>query len=138
MTTNLTIDTEDAASIREAQEVLNKVILPWAPDSSHPPRFIRVNGLGTQVALVSSWLGGFGDAHGGTDGWGYRSCPQGQGNSTSGIEATKEKAMAQVDAFLAQHFPFSVLTDGNDPHCDEPKDTHGCYGTKGSHAFRLQ
>ena len=108
-------DLKDPASIHEAQRVLNKVVLPWAPDGSFPPRFVRVSGLGKQVAIVTSWLGGFGDAHGGTDGWGYKSCPGGQGHSTSGIEATKEEAMAVIDAFLAEHSTdFTVLNDTED------------------------
>ena len=123
-------DLKDPASILEAQKVLNKVVLPWAPDSSSPPRFVRVNGLGRQVAIVTSWLGGFGDAHGGTDGWGYKSCPGGQGQSTSGIEATKEEAMAVIDAFLAKYSPsLTVLNDTEDATCDNPKEAHQCYGS---------
>jgi hypothetical protein len=61
--------------------------------------------MGKQVAIVTSWLGGFGDAHGGTNGWGYKSCPDGDGRCTSGIEDTKEAAMAVIDTFLAEHFP---------------------------------
>jgi hypothetical protein len=124
-------DTQDPDSIREAQQVLNKVVLPWAPDSSHPPRFVRVNGLGKEVAIVSSWLGGFGNTDG-SDGWGYKSCPGGQGHSTSGMEATKEEAMAEIDAFLAEYFPsLTVLNDTEDAACDNPREAHGSYGTGG-------
>ena len=124
-------DTHDPDSIREAQAVLNEVILPWAPDSSHPPQFIRVNGLGRQVAVVSSWLGGFGNSNG-SDGWGYKSCPGGQGDSISGMKATKAEAMAAIDAFLAEFFPsLRVLNDIEDPACDSPKESHGCYGSGG-------
>lgn len=135
----LTINTQDPASICEAQKVLNKVILPWAPDSAHPPRFVRLNGLGRQVAIVSSWLGGFGDAHGGTNGWGYKSCPGGQGYATHGIEATKEEAMAQIDKFLtSKEFTFTILNDSEDLRCDEPNKAHKCLGTKSSYDFSLQ
>ncbi len=144
MSTTHTFDNRDPESIRVIQSVLNKTILPWAPDSAHPPRFIRVNGLGQQVAIVTSWLGGFGSTDG-SDGWGYKSCPGGQGQSTSGIEESKELAMAEIDEFLAQHFTGLTVLDPvtattNDPKtvCDNPKEAHGAYGTGDGWDFQLR
>lgn len=118
-------------SIKEAQMALSRVILPWAPDSSSPPKFIRVNGLGVRVAIVDPWLGGYGRTDG-SDGWGFSSCPAGQGSFISGLRDSKEKAMEDIDNFLSRYFPgMELLVDPDDPYCNNPS-SHGCFGTGNS------
>ncbi len=114
---------KDPKEILEAQCVLSYTILPWAPNENTPPQFIRVDGLGRRVAIVTSRLGGYGDVHDATDGWGYKSCPSGQGHVTSGIVPSREEAMAIVDKFLSKYFPGLILLEGEEDHM--------CYGTLG-------
>jgi hypothetical protein len=116
---NHLFDANDPKSIATIQALLAKVLLPWAPDTSSPPAFLRVDGLGRTVATVTSWLGGYGDPHGATL-WGYKVHFGVVGNpSASGIinnaaipgypgavwskKATKAFAMHTVDEFLSQH-----------------------------------
>ena len=160
---NHLFNANDPTSIATVQAVLAKVILPWAPDNSSPPKFIRVDGLGRTVATVTSWLGGYGDAHGGTL-WGYKVHWETLGNPcTSGVitrgpmpfNVAKALAMNEVDEFLEQkHTGYTVLKstvplfsavpgprteDIVDAHpdvfCEVPKDAHKCYGTGNHHGF---
>jgi len=101
-------DTTDPQSVKEAQEALANIVLPWERDECYPPNLIRVTGLGVRIATVSAHLGGFGDAHNPEKhGWGYQSWPQinGSGSSISGIHMNRINAQAEVDDFLTQAFP---------------------------------
>ena len=130
------VDLNSPRSIKDIQLALSRVILPWAPDTSSPQRFIRVNGLGVQVAIVDPWLGGYGYTDG-SSGWGFKSCPAGQGAAISGMRDSKEKAMEDVDDFLSRRFSEMKLLhpcafpvdDSEDPYCDNLEDSHGCFGT---------
>ena len=126
------VDISSPRSIKETQMALSQVILPWAPDSSHPPKFVRVTGLGREVAIVDPRLGGYARSDG-SEGWGFRSCPGGQGPAISGIRDSKEEAMKEVDDFLSRYFSMKLLVDPEDPYCDNPTDSHGSFGTRDSY-----
>ena len=129
----MNVDLNSPRSIKETQMALSQVILPWAPDSSHPPKFVRVTGLGREVAIVDPRLGGYARSDG-SEGWWLRSCPGGQGPAISGISNSKEEAMKEVDDFLSRHFSeMELLVDPDDPHCDNPRDSHGSFGTRDSY-----
>ena len=99
------IDLLNPKSISVVQERLKKIFLPWEPDDSCPPRYVRKDGMGEQVAIVDSWLGGYAEPHTPElHGWGYSSCPLGQGSSCRGIRKSKMGAMQAVDEFLASSF----------------------------------
>jgi hypothetical protein len=101
-------DTTDPESIKEAQEVLKNVVLPWQTNDNIPPDYIRVTGMGQLVATVSARLGGYADCHNPEKhGWGYQAWPRinGSGSSISGIDMLLTNAQAEIDAFLAMEFP---------------------------------
>ncbi len=42
---------------------LSKIVLPWQEDGCLPPKFVRKTGLGVQLGIVDSFLGGYGSPH---------------------------------------------------------------------------
>lgn len=139
----LVIDPQNPQSLFEAQEMLALLVLPWTNHYGYSAQFIRVNGLGKKVAVCCPGLGGFGNTDG-SDGWGYKSCPDGQGSSISGIAPTKAEAMARIDAFLAENYKkLTVLTpveegaEAGKATCENPKEAHRCYGTGNTYSFKM-
>lgn len=119
----------DPKTVDLIRERLATVVLPWRPDAAWPPRFERVMALGdTQVALVDSFLGGYGDAHNPRFfGWGYKAqfgsrClrsvqkvsfkPTDSEQAIRASEkAARNEAMLKVDEFLRKEFPHLILLD---------------------------
>ena len=50
-------------SIIEMTDRLSNMTTEWLADSSHPCNYIRRTGVGTEVARVDRWCGGFQDSH---------------------------------------------------------------------------
>ena len=50
-------------TIKEMRKALRKCITDWKHDDCHPPNHIREDGMGTELARVDVWCGGFQDVH---------------------------------------------------------------------------
>jgi hypothetical protein len=46
---------------KEARKRLAAVVTDWEPDGCHPANYVRRDGLGTEIARVDRWCGGFQD-----------------------------------------------------------------------------
>lgn len=54
---------DETNTIENMRAALDKCITGWKTDGSSPPNFVRETGLGTEVARVDVWLGGYQDVH---------------------------------------------------------------------------
>ena len=93
---------------------LENVIMPWKPTLSNPCEWVRKTATGTEIAIVTSWLGGYADPHQPECiGWGYKAHPYGnKAICTNGIYKSDYPYPAQtiVDKFLSEHYPeFTLL-----------------------------
>lgn len=50
-------------TIASMQAKLRSVIGEWQEDQSHPPNYVRLTGMGDEVARVDRWCGGYQDVH---------------------------------------------------------------------------
>jgi len=114
-------------------ERLTMIVLPWRPNSCHPPKFERRTASGYLVGVVDSFLGGYSNPHKPhLHGWGYQgSSPHGS-TCTRGIvtvdtehlvfddpsskdtikmceKAARIQAQKIVDEFLREEFPGLLL-----------------------------
>jgi len=105
----------------DMQETLRRTILPWMTDNSHPPRFIRLNGLGGRIAVVDPWVGGFCDPDGRTVAVraslriGLALAVQ-EICTRDSMEAALDAGMETVDLFLSRHPLKPLLVPPNDAH----------------------
>jgi hypothetical protein len=105
---------------------LEKLVLPWRPNSSSPCDYVRTTALGREVAIITARLGGYGDSHYPRHhGWGYGTAAMGQ--CIRGIERVDFKptdsektiaaaervallaAMTRVDQFLVKELGHTLL-----------------------------
>lgn len=49
--------------IQRLHKQLSRALSNWHPNSHHPPCYIRVDGMGKQVAIVDPWCGGYQRPH---------------------------------------------------------------------------
>lgn len=50
-------------SIKEMQAALRRCITDWQHDGCSPPNYVREDGMGTEVAKVDVWCGGYQEPH---------------------------------------------------------------------------
>lgn len=52
-----------AETIANLRKRLDSLLTEWREDDCHPPNYIRETGMGTEVARVDRWCGGYQDVH---------------------------------------------------------------------------
>ena len=90
---------EDVGTLRQIQERLLKIAMPWDDGGCVPSRPERKDGLGRVLAQVDPGLGGYQWPHTPERGWGYQTVSTGQ--VIRGIADTEDEAKAEIDRFLA-------------------------------------
>jgi hypothetical protein len=50
-------------TITMQREALAKLTTDWDKDASHPPNYVRQNGMGKEIARVDVWCGGYQNPH---------------------------------------------------------------------------
>ena len=51
------------SAIKTLRDTLRSLTTDWKPDASHPPNFVRENGLGEEIARVDVWCGTYQNPH---------------------------------------------------------------------------
>lgn len=52
-----------AETIASIQARLKAMVTDWQPDNSHPANYVKLDGMGTELARVDRWCGGYQDTY---------------------------------------------------------------------------